>query len=72
MAPSAAEAYPDAYSEFKKLLLMFVFEEKTSESPVSYEWSNESRRYLGELIYGTLKSVIGDLALSGKASKGIV
>lgn len=59
LAPYASDAYPDAYEEFKKLLLMFVFEEKDDKSPVSYEWSDASRQYLGELVYGTLKSIMG-------------
>eukprot|EP00210_Caulerpa_lentillifera_P005862 g5606.t1 len=55
LAPVAKDAFPEAYEEFKKTLLMFVFEEKKENSPVAYEWSHEARQYLAELIFSTLK-----------------
>ncbi|XP_058097077.1 uncharacterized protein LOC131242454 isoform X3 [Magnolia sinica] len=54
LAPCALDAYPEAYEEFKHVLLAFIFDKEDQTSPVANEWS-EKRRYD---IAGLLSSVL--------------
>ncbi|CAH8354189.1 unnamed protein product [Eruca vesicaria subsp. sativa] len=44
VAPSALDAYPEAYEEFKHLLLALIYDKDDQTSPVANEWA-EKRRY---------------------------
>ncbi|XVF61139.1 hypothetical protein PTKIN_Ptkin08bG0105500 [Pterospermum kingtungense] len=54
LAPCALNAYPEAYEEFKHVLLAFIYDEDDETSPVANEWA-EKRRYE---IAGLLSSVL--------------
>ncbi|XVE87146.1 hypothetical protein DITRI_Ditri18aG0093000 [Diplodiscus trichospermus] len=54
LAPCALNAYPEAYEEFKHVLLAFIYDENDQTSPVANEWA-EKRRYE---IAGLLTSVL--------------
>ncbi|XP_057500144.1 uncharacterized protein LOC130784328 isoform X1 [Actinidia eriantha] len=54
LAPCALDAYPEAYEEFKHVLLAFVFDKDDKSSPVANEWS-EKRRFD---IAGSISSVL--------------
>lgn len=54
LAPSALDAYPEAYEEFKHILLAFIYDKDDQASPVVNEWS-EQRRFE---IAGMLSSVL--------------
>lgn len=54
LAPCALDAYPEAYEEFKHVLLTFIFDKEDQTSPVANEWS-EKRRYD---IAGLLSSIL--------------
>ncbi|GMH45789.1 hypothetical protein BSKO_13752 [Bryopsis sp. KO-2023] len=59
LAPLALDAYADAYNEFKKTLLMFLYDQDQSESPVAEQWSLKARQHLGSVIFGTLRKATG-------------
>ncbi|XP_027075146.1 uncharacterized protein [Coffea arabica] len=54
LAPCALDAYPEAYEEFKHVLLAFIYDKDDQSSPVADEWS-ETRRFE---IAGLLSSVL--------------
>ncbi|XWS41933.1 hypothetical protein CRYUN_Cryun17cG0124800 [Craigia yunnanensis] len=54
LAPCALNAYPEAYEEFKHVLLAFIYDEGDQTSPVANEWA-EKRRYE---IAGLMSSVL--------------
>ncbi|KAI3866458.1 hypothetical protein MKX03_000551 [Papaver bracteatum] len=54
LAPCALDAYPEAYEEFKHVLLALIFDKDDQTSPVANEWS-EKRRFD---IAGLLSSVL--------------
>ncbi|XP_022739973.1 uncharacterized protein LOC111292053 isoform X2 [Durio zibethinus] len=54
LAPCALNAYPEAYEEFKHVLLAFIYEKDDQTSPVANEWA-EKRRYE---IAGLMSSVL--------------
>ncbi|XP_023544365.1 uncharacterized protein LOC111803970 isoform X1 [Cucurbita pepo subsp. pepo] len=54
LAPCALDAYPEAYEEFKHVLLAFIYDKDNQTSPVTYEWC-ESRRFD---IAGLMSSVL--------------
>ncbi|XP_041004010.1 uncharacterized protein LOC121249350 isoform X4 [Juglans microcarpa x Juglans regia] len=54
LAPCALDAYPEAYEEFKHVLLAFIYDKDDKTSPVANEWS-ERRRYD---IAGLMSSVL--------------
>ncbi|KAK6258508.1 hypothetical protein SCA6_012982 [Theobroma cacao] len=54
LAPCALNAYPEAYEEFKHVLLAFIYDKDDQTSPVANEW-DEKRRYE---IAGLLSSVL--------------
>ncbi|XVF15577.1 hypothetical protein REPUB_Repub09cG0166300 [Reevesia pubescens] len=54
LAPCALNAYPEAYQEFKHVLLAFIYDKDDQTSPVANEWA-EKRRYE---IAGLMSSVL--------------
>ncbi|WCJ31104.1 hypothetical protein M5689_012618 [Euphorbia peplus] len=54
LAPCALDAYPEAYEEFKHVLLAFIYDKNDQNSPVANEWS-EKRRFD---IAGMMSSVL--------------
>lgn len=56
LAPCALDAYPEAYEEFKHVLLALIYDKDDQTSPVAHEWS-ERRRFE---IAGLLSSVLRD------------
>ncbi|EYU44384.1 hypothetical protein ABFS82_08G048400 [Erythranthe guttata] len=54
LAPCALDAYPEAYEEFKHVLLALIYDKDDETSPVVNEWS-EGRRFE---IAGFLSSVL--------------
>ncbi|XP_058228430.1 uncharacterized protein LOC131336567 [Rhododendron vialii] len=54
VAPCALDAYPEAYEEFKHVLLALIFDKDDQTSPVANEWS-ERRRFD---IAGSISSVL--------------
>ncbi|GLU20002.1 hypothetical protein SLE2022_362200 [Rubroshorea leprosula] len=54
LAPCALDAYPEAYEEFKHVLLAFIYDKDDQTSPVANEW-REKRRYE---IAGLMSSVL--------------
>nr|KJB43665.1 hypothetical protein B456_007G211400 [Gossypium raimondii] len=54
LAPCALNAYPEAYEEFKHVLLAFIYDKDDQTSPVANEWA-EKRRYE---IAGLMSSVL--------------
>ncbi|XP_042473037.1 uncharacterized protein LOC122055597 isoform X2 [Zingiber officinale] len=72
LAPRALDAYPEAYEEFKHLLLVLIFDKDDQSSPVAYEnckievlkkrpshvnqWSERRRLDLAGLVTSILRS----------------
>ncbi|XP_031498854.1 uncharacterized protein LOC116263305 isoform X2 [Nymphaea colorata] len=56
LAPCALHAYPEAYEEFKHVLLAFIYDKDDHSSPVVNEWS-EKRRFD---LAASLSSVLRD------------
>ncbi|CAN6466702.1 unnamed protein product [Victoria cruziana] len=56
LAPCALHAYPEAYEEFKHVLLAFIYDKDDHNSPVVNEWS-EKRRFD---LAASLSSVLRD------------
>ena len=59
LAALALDAYPEAYSEFKRLMLAFVFGEAADPSPVADLWKPAQREQLADMLAGTLKQAVG-------------
>lgn len=53
------DAYAEAYNEFRKTLLMFLFNSSSDESPVSKQWSLDNREHLGNVVFSTLRKATG-------------
>ncbi|XP_074582012.1 uncharacterized protein LOC141838436 isoform X1 [Curcuma longa] len=56
LAPRALDAYPEAYEEFKHLLLALIFDKDDQSSPVAYEWSERRRSDLAGLLSSILRA----------------
>ncbi|WOL01120.1 hypothetical protein Cni_G09834 [Canna indica] len=56
LAPRALDAYPEAYEEFKHLLLALVFDKDDQSSPVAHEWSERKRLDLAGLLSSILRA----------------
>ncbi|KAM0948876.1 putative CTLH/CRA to LisH motif domain-containing protein [Dioscorea sansibarensis] len=54
LAPCALDAYPEAYEEFKHVLLALIYDKDDKTSPVANEWS-ERRRFD---LAGSLSSIL--------------
>lgn len=55
LAPCALDAYPEAYEEFKHVLLALIFDKKDLSSPVANEWSERRRFDLAGLLSSILR-----------------
>ncbi len=64
LAPLALNAYPEAYAEFKRALLLLVYSQHEDVSPVASEWSARTRADLAAILSRTLRQAAGALPLS--------
>lgn len=56
LAPSALDAYPEAYDEFKHTLLALIYDKDDSNSPVFSEWSERRRFEIAGLMSSILRA----------------
>ncbi|CAI9763297.1 unnamed protein product [Fraxinus pennsylvanica] len=56
LAPCALDAYPEAYEEFKHVLLAFIYDKDDQNSPVADEWSERRRFDIAGLLSSVLRS----------------
>ncbi|KAF7828742.1 uncharacterized protein G2W53_019906 [Senna tora] len=56
LAPCALDAYPEAYEEFKHVLLAFIYDKDDQSSPVANEWSERRRFELAGLMSSVLRA----------------
>ncbi|KAM1063087.1 hypothetical protein ACFX2I_027295 [Malus domestica] len=55
LAPCALDAYPEAYEEFKHVLLAFIYDKEDQSSPVATEWSERRRFDIAGLVSTVLR-----------------
>ncbi|KAL4582316.1 hypothetical protein LXL04_006863 [Taraxacum kok-saghyz] len=56
LAPSALDAYPEAYEEFKHVMLVFLYDKDDQTSPVVNEWSERRLFELAGLMTSVLRA----------------
>ncbi|KAF0892807.1 hypothetical protein E2562_017763 [Oryza meyeriana var. granulata] len=56
LAPCALDAYPEAYEEFKHILLVLLYDKDDQSSPVANEWSIKKRFELAGLLSSILRA----------------
>ncbi|CAH9060900.1 unnamed protein product [Cuscuta epithymum] len=56
LAPSALDAYPEAYEEFKHVLLALVYDRNDNSSPIAHEWSEKRRFDIAGLLCSLLRT----------------
>ncbi|XP_062205105.1 uncharacterized protein LOC133907098 [Phragmites australis] len=56
LAPCALDAYPEAYEEFKHIMLVLIYDKDDESSPVVNEWSVKRRFELAGLLSSILRS----------------
>ncbi|XP_040370908.1 uncharacterized protein LOC112187727 isoform X3 [Rosa chinensis] len=56
LAPCALDAYPEAYEEFKHVLLAFIYDKDDQASPVASEWSERRRFEIAGLVSTVLRA----------------
>ncbi|KAG6557976.1 hypothetical protein Mapa_000155 [Marchantia paleacea] len=56
LGPCALNAYPEAYEEFKRVLLALMYDKDDPSSPVADEWSEVRRAELAAIVASTLKA----------------
>ncbi|XP_043713545.1 uncharacterized protein LOC122662056 isoform X1 [Telopea speciosissima] len=56
LAPCALDAYPEAYEEFKHVLLALIFDKDDQTSPVAHEWSERRRIDIAGLLSSFLRA----------------
>ncbi|KAA8531713.1 hypothetical protein F0562_006570 [Nyssa sinensis] len=56
LAPCALDAYPEAYEEFKHVLLAFIYDKDDQTSPVANEWSERRRFDIAGLMSSVLRA----------------
>ncbi|KAK6924074.1 CTLH/CRA C-terminal to LisH motif domain [Dillenia turbinata] len=56
LAPCALDAYPEAYEEFKHVLLAFIYDKDDRTSPVANEWSERRRFEIAGLMSSVLRA----------------
>ncbi|KDP31912.1 hypothetical protein JCGZ_12373 [Jatropha curcas] len=56
LAPCALDAYPEAYEEFKHVLLAFIYDKDDQSSPVANEWSEKRRFDIAGLMSSVLRA----------------
>nr|GMC91467.1 CTLH/CRA C-terminal to LisH motif domain containing protein [Ipomoea batatas] len=56
LAPCALDAYPEAYEEFKHVLLALIYARSDRNSPVANEWSEKRRFEIAGLLSSILRA----------------
>uniref|UniRef100_A0A803KSD9 CTLH domain-containing protein n=1 Tax=Chenopodium quinoa TaxID=63459 RepID=A0A803KSD9_CHEQI len=56
LAPCALDAYPEAYEEFKHILLALIYDKDDTNSPISSEWSERRRFEIAGLMSSILRA----------------
>jgi hypothetical protein len=56
LAPCALDAYPEAYEEFKHIMLVLIYDKDDQLSPVVNEWSIKRRFELAGLLSSILRA----------------
>ncbi|KAH7446944.1 hypothetical protein KP509_01G083400 [Ceratopteris richardii] len=56
LGPCALTAYPEAYEEFKRLLLVLIYSKDDTGSPVAQEWSESNRTELAAILASVLRA----------------
>ncbi|KAJ6736653.1 RAN-BINDING PROTEIN IN THE MICROTUBULE-ORGANISING CENTRE PROTEIN [Salix viminalis] len=56
LAPCALDAYPEAYEEFKHILLAFIYDKDDQNSPVAKAWSERRRFEIAGLMSSVLRA----------------
>lgn len=56
LAPCALDAYPEAYEEFKHVLLAFIYDKDDLTSPVASEWAERRRFEIAGLMSSVLRA----------------
>eukprot|EP00249_Psilotum_nudum_P014020 c24623_g1_i2 orf=259-2529(-) len=56
LGPCALNAYPEAYEEFKRILLVLVYNKEDESSPVVEEWSELRRGELAATVASVLRA----------------
>ncbi|KAK8652987.1 hypothetical protein V6N13_127008 [Hibiscus sabdariffa] len=56
LAPCALNAYPEAYEEFKHVLLAFIYDKDDRTSPVANEWAEKRRCEIAGLVSSVLRA----------------
>ncbi|CAA0840943.1 Unknown protein [Striga hermonthica] len=56
LAPCALDAYPEAYEEFKHVLLALIYDKDDPTSPVVNEWSERKRFEIAGLLSSVLRA----------------
>ncbi|CAN1350312.1 Glucose-induced degradation protein 8 homolog [Linum perenne] len=56
LAPCALDAYPEAYEEFKRVLLALLYDKNDKSSPVANEWSETKRTEIAGLMTFVLRA----------------
>ncbi|KAJ1295647.1 hypothetical protein BS78_01G238900 [Paspalum vaginatum] len=56
LAPCALDAYPEAYEEFKHIMLVLIYDKDDQSSPVVNEWSIKRRFELAGLLSSILRA----------------
>lgn len=56
LAPCALDAYPEAYEEFKHIMLVLIYDKEDQSSPVVNEWSIKRRFELAGLLSSILRA----------------
>ncbi|XP_024007453.1 uncharacterized protein LOC18013009 isoform X2 [Eutrema salsugineum] len=56
VAPCALDAYPEAYEEFKHVLLALIYDKNDQTSPVANEWAEKRRYEMAGLMSSVLRA----------------
>uniref|UniRef100_A0A1J3J7M2 Glucose-induced degradation protein 8-like protein n=1 Tax=Noccaea caerulescens TaxID=107243 RepID=A0A1J3J7M2_NOCCA len=56
VAPCALDAYPEAYEEFKHVLLALIYDKYDQTSPVANEWAEKTRYEMAGLMSSVLRA----------------
>ncbi|KAG7539470.1 CTLH C-terminal LisH motif [Arabidopsis suecica] len=56
VAPCALDAYPEAYEEFKHVLLALIYDKNDQTSPVAHEWAEKRRYEMAGLMSSVLRA----------------
>uniref|UniRef100_A0A2P2LJH2 Uncharacterized protein MANES_12G099700 n=2 Tax=Rhizophora mucronata TaxID=61149 RepID=A0A2P2LJH2_RHIMU len=56
LAPCALDAYPEAYEEFKHVLLAFIYDKDDQSSPVANQWSERRRIDISGMMSSILRA----------------